>query len=292
MARRASWWQRQREGPLPGFVGVRSVLGQASVVQACRASALSGLFSGGVQLLDTHAEAALPLEEVLPDNEVYKTFCFLLAFFVVLHTSHAYQRLMHGAEMLHTVVGELTELTNLLFAFARTAKSGPGEVRDFKRSIVRLVSLLFAVSVAEVEEGDSEKGLGFKLIDVMGIDQEVMDRVHSSDNKPEAVCHITYSAIVDAISADTLTIPAPLLTRVFQEFGNAMIKFNEVRTFKAVPFPAPYVMSARCLLFIHAVLTPLYMAHWTWGPLQAAVPTDFHTGLHVPHSAPGCPRVR
>lgn len=251
-----------------------NALGQASVAKALRLSVLAGLFSFAVKQVDMRVDTGVTLEEVLPDNELYKTFAFLLGFFIVLHTSHAYQRLMHGAEMMHTVVGELTELTNLLFSFTRAAKSGPGEVCEFKRMVVRLVSLLFSVCATEVEEGDCEQGLGYKLIDVMGIDSLLMDKVHQSENKPEAVCHLTYGVIVDAISANTLTIPAPLLTRVFQEFGNAMIKFNEVRTFKAVPFPFPYVLSARFLMCIHFVLTPLYMAQWTYGSLQAAVATS------------------
>jgi predicted membrane chloride channel (bestrophin family) len=251
--------------------GVDNAFVQDCVVKALSVSILSGVISLIVKLVDQYADLAVSLDDVLPENEVYQSFSFLLGFFIVLQSSHAYQRLMHGGEILHIVVGELTELTNLLFSFTRTATSGPAAVREFKLLVLRLVSLLFCVSVTEVEEGHNKAGYSYKLIDLMGIDEGLLDKVYESDHQPEAVCHITYSVIVDGISSGTLTIAPPLLTRVFHDFSQAMIKIGEVRTFKDVPFPAPFVLSVRCLLFIQSVQTPLYMAHWTTGPGPAAV---------------------
>lgn len=247
--------------------------------QMCiRRSLLVALPCAVVAAVMEHADSQVGfLQSILPDDQTYSSFTFLLGFFLTFHTAHAYQRFWYGAQMIYTISGNFIDMTSLLLAFTRHS-DGLEELRsEFKVTLIRLASLLFAVSIEEVtghqneEDEISDDYISDKrAIDPRGLDQSMLERALSARHRPQVVCQMIQNLIVDQISNGVLSIPAPILTRAFQEQSNAMIQFHEVRSCSEVPFPFPFVIVSEVLLIVHWVVTPFFMGYWCPGIASAA----------------------
>ena len=81
-----------------------------------------------------------------------------------------------------------------------------------------------------------------------------------------------------------LTIPPPILTRVFQELDAAMSKYHQAEKFSKVPFPFPYVAALELFMVIHTLLTPLTLVNiipnLVWPPLLTFVFVFMLWSLH------------
>jgi predicted membrane chloride channel (bestrophin family) len=216
------------------------------------------------------------LQSFLPDDETYSSFTFLLGFFLTFHTAHAYQRFWYGAQMIYTISGNFIDMASLLLSFTRHSSGLDEQRAEFKVTLIRLASLLFAVSLEEVtghqnEDDISDDHISDKMaIDPRGLDQSMLDRALSARHRPQVVCQMIQNLVVDQISTGVLSIPPPILTRAFQEQSNAMIQFHEVRACSEVPFPFPFVIVAEVLLVVHWIVTPFFMGYWCPHPASAA----------------------
>jgi len=65
--------------------------------------------------------------------------------------------------------------------------------------------------------------------------------------------------IIERLNAGTLTIPAPILTRVFQELDGSVASYHAAEKLSQIPFPFPYAATIELILIIHAVITPMVM---------------------------------
>jgi len=87
--------------------------------------------------------------------------------------------------------------------------------------------------------------------------------------KVETICHMYQTLIAEAMSQGILKAPPPLLTRVYQELGNGVIKFQEAHKFNLAPYPFPYVAVADMLMLVHWLFTPFMIGLWTKGALSS-----------------------
>merc|ERR1712136_650160 len=69
--------------------------------------------------------------------------------------------------------------------------------------------------------------------------------------------------IVENMKTGVLNIPAPLLTVVFQKFGNGMHAYTEALRLVRVELPFPYTAATRILLVLLTSLTPYVFCSWT-----------------------------
>jgi len=251
----------------------RNMLRQPSLFRAMLVALPCAAMSACTKFMD-HNMGFNFLAGIMPEDATYSSFTFLVTFFVVFHTSHAYQRFSEGAKEMYGIMGNFVDMFSQLIAFTRASKGSKEQTTDFKRKLVRLSSLLFAASVGELEgaEGHST-AFKFKLIDPSGLGQDVLERVVDARHKPEVVCQMLQSLIVDGIQSGVLSIPAPILTRAFQELSSAMVSFHQVRSCKEVPFPFPFVAVSELLLGVHWVATPFFMSFWCQGASGAAAYT-------------------
>jgi len=83
------------------------------------------------------------------------------------------------------------------------------------------------------------------------------------NNRPEVVFQWVQGLIVSMIETEVLSVPAPLLTRVFQDLGNGMSKYHQGLKFPDVPVPFPYVAAAEMTLYMHTVITPIVSIQWS-----------------------------
>ena len=72
--------------------------------------------------------------------------------------------------------------------------------------------------------------MNWTLLDVQSLDRKTMIRSERAPRKPEVVFLWVQSLCVDAIKQGVLDIPAPLLTRSFQDLGTGMLNYHEAIT--------------------------------------------------------------
>jgi len=210
----------------------------------------------------------------MPDSNLYSTFTMLLGFLIVFHTSQAYQRYIAGCGLMYQMLGDFFDVASILMAFTRCSKAGEEAILQFQHTVGRLFSLLFMTALADlegVEEGHCRAAYESDLVDPLGIDQDTLLLIHRSHVQPETICQLIQALIVDAMDNGVLNVPAPLLTRSFQELGNGMIKFHEARKFVAAPYPFCYMAVTEMLLVVHWIFTPFMLGSWSDSAIGAGV---------------------
>jgi len=198
-------------------------------------------------------------------TDVYSTLTALLGFLVVFRTSQASSRFWEGCSLVHGMMGDFFDSTSTLMAFLRSSPADPTVVAEYQQVVVRLVSLLNAMILGELEgqESTAEQALEVELLDVQSFERESMEALNQCTNRPEVVFQWIQGTVVEMISTGVLSIPPPLATRIFQQLGSGMVKYHESLKFPDVPVPFPYVATAEVLLYFHTAVTPIMSVQWS-----------------------------
>lgn len=198
-------------------------------------------------------------------TDVYSTLTALLGFLVVFRTSQASSRFWEGCSLVHGMMGDFFDSTSTLMAFLRSSPADPTVVAEYQQVVVRLVSLLNAMILGELEgqESTAEQALEVELLDVQSFERESMEALNQCTNRPEVVFQWIQGTVVEMISTGVLNIPPPLATRIFQQLGSGMVKYHESLKFPDVPVPFPYVATAEVLLYFHTAVTPIMSVQWS-----------------------------
>jgi len=252
---------------------VRSAVSNRAFRFALAIALPCAFFAWGLKFLDIKYEMNL-LKSTMPDSNLYSTFTVLLGFLIVFHTSQAYQRYISGCGLLYQMLGDFFDVASILMAFTRCSKAGEEVILRFQHTVCRLFSLLFMTALADledVEDGQCKAAYEADLVDPLGIDPDTLLLIYRSHVQPETICQLIQSLIVDGMDNGVLSVPAPLLTRSFQELGNGMIKFHEARKFVAAPYPFCYMAVTEMLLAVHWIFTPFMLGSWTQDPFGAGL---------------------
>merc|ERR1712032_273008 len=134
---------------------------------------------------------------------------------------------------------------------------------------IRLFSLLHAAALGDIEDCYAESKhysqvLAFRmeLIDPEGISPESLRMIRDCDSKVELIFQWIQQLIVENIRTGVLSIPAPILSRSFQEIATGMVHFHEAMKISNVPFPFPYAQTCDALLMLHWIIVPFVVAQW------------------------------
>merc|ERR1712232_491206 len=100
---------------------------------------------------------------------------------------------------------------------------------------------------------------------------ESLERLKQSETKVELVYCWIQGVIVEAMKADVIAAPPPIMTRAWHELGSGMLRFHECLKIANVPLPFPQVQTTLLLLALHWGATPLMVCTWTMGPVVAGV---------------------
>jgi len=247
---------------------IQALLRQSAIRKSLLAALPCAVVAASLKYVDNNLQFDF-LQSIMPEDATYSSFTFLLGFFLCFHTSHAYQRFWYGAQTIYTISGNFIDMASLLLAFTRFSSQPEERKSKFKETLIVFASLLFAVSLAEVTGRENDiSDLG--AIDLSELDETLYSRVQAAKHRPQVVCQMVQSLIVNQISSGVLNIPPPILTRAFQEQSNAMIQFHEVCTCRQVPFPLPFVIVSEVLLIVHWIATPFFMGYWCQGFPSAA----------------------
>lgn len=237
-------------------------------------SAIAALLTLG--MARGHLEWMKHEESILKDNAAWGGFNFLVGFLIVFRTSQSYTRFCEGATSTRRMRAEWFDACSSLVSFTKHSRVDKERVGCFQNTLVRLFSMLHAAALGEIEDSfskdvDSVEAFNFELIDVDGIDPESLEAVRDSFTKVELIFQWIQQLIVENIDTGVLSIPAPILSRSFQEIANGMVAFHDSLKISCIPFPFPYAQVCDFILVLHWVIAPFVICQWVSEPQWAAV---------------------
>jgi len=144
------------------------------------------------------------------------------------------------------------------------------DLMRFKQTVSRLMSLLSALMLTHLEGRDTVNVNTFDILDMSSLDMSTIRSLATESMKTEIVIQWLKSFIVECMSSGILNIPAPILTRVFQELDVSISRYHAAERFSQVPFPFPYAATMDLILVVHAFVTPVVMINLftnTWLPI-------------------------
>merc|ERR1740123_288510 len=68
-----------------------------------------------------------------------------------------------------------------------------------------------------------------------------------------------------------LCVPAPVVSRAFQQLALGMTHFHAAMRVSRVPFPFPYAQTCDVLLIVYACMTPFITVTWITAPWWAFI---------------------
>lgn len=213
---------------------------------------------------------------IVEESSAWSGFTFLVGFLVVFRTRIAYDRFWDGCTATHLMRAEWFDACSAIIAFCKHTKAGEELVLSFQHVLVRLFIMLHAMALGEIEDSNSEEyeeilAFNMEVIDLDGIDEVSLLTLKDADAKVELVFQWIQQLIVENINTGVLSIPPPILSRVFQELANGMVAFHEAIQVSTIPFPFPYAQTCELLLLWHWLLTPFVMVQWVnsiwWAPI-------------------------
>eukprot|EP00930_Biecheleria_cincta_P067650 TRINITY_DN5438_c0_g1_i1.p1 TRINITY_DN5438_c0_g1~~TRINITY_DN5438_c0_g1_i1.p1 ORF type:complete len:396 (+),score=64.49 TRINITY_DN5438_c0_g1_i1:95-1282(+) len=213
------------------------------------------------------------LRDFIKDDAAFGCLTLLVVFISAFRITKAYNKFWDGCGYVYNINGDLFDAAADLVAFTRCAKASPKRVHDFHHLLIRLTSLLHALICADLDRGaqrtakDASKtapsAYSFELIDISAVDQQSLDSLLDTNNKVEMVFQWIQNIVVEGWNDGVFGVPAPIMSRAFEDMGSAMVHFHEAQKITEVPFPFPYMMALQILLIWHWMLTPLVTAQWS-----------------------------
>eukprot|EP00929_Paragymnodinium_shiwhaense_P113160 TRINITY_DN81416_c0_g1_i1.p1 TRINITY_DN81416_c0_g1~~TRINITY_DN81416_c0_g1_i1.p1 ORF type:complete len:571 (-),score=125.27 TRINITY_DN81416_c0_g1_i1:401-1996(-) len=203
-------------------------------------------------------------------------YSFALSFLLVFRTQNAYGRLWNGLSDIDSCKTFWMNAVTNSIAFCSAKKEKRFEVDKFQHTLVRLVSMMYMTAT---ESCMDEHGIEFEVLSFEGLDRcQVAWLADKGEDKCDIILSWVYRLVVEAQTAGVITIPPPILGRVFQDFGSGMASVHSGQRLKKMPFPFPYAQLISILLQIHVLLTCLVSGLTFTNPAAAAVAT-FMTAL-------------
>eukprot|EP00747_Dinoflagellata_sp_TGD_P058141 gnl/TRDRNA2_/TRDRNA2_150986_c0_seq2.p1 gnl/TRDRNA2_/TRDRNA2_150986_c0~~gnl/TRDRNA2_/TRDRNA2_150986_c0_seq2.p1 ORF type:complete len:377 (-),score=55.87 gnl/TRDRNA2_/TRDRNA2_150986_c0_seq2:234-1280(-) len=228
----------------------------------------------------------------------YAGFASLLGFLLVFRTSQSYSRYWEGCTLTTQMMGDWFGAASALVAFTCGPKTDKSSVDKLRYMIVHLFATLFAIALAELQKVDSSEEIHAEA-HVTGLDALSINYLKKAEWKVELVVHWIQRIIIANVETKALTIPppilsrsfqelsngmvkyydckkisemdfpAPILSRSFQELSNGMVKYYDCKKISEMDFPAPYDSAMELLQWMHWLVSPWVICHWTKTPTMA-----------------------
>jgi len=185
-----------------------------------------------------------------------------IGFLIMFRTRQAYARFWEGTGLLHQMRGEWFDTASNCITFSITARpSRPEAVMAFRHTMIRIMSLCHGSALEEI----SGKGVELESIDTFGLDDGTLKHLQECHdeygfNKVEVMLHLLQSLITTAYHEKVLSIPAPILSRVFQTISRGFVNLLNAKKIQDTKFPFPYAQLIAFLLLVLAIMTPVMMS--------------------------------
>eukprot|EP00929_Paragymnodinium_shiwhaense_P087334 TRINITY_DN47551_c0_g1_i1.p1 TRINITY_DN47551_c0_g1~~TRINITY_DN47551_c0_g1_i1.p1 ORF type:complete len:539 (+),score=86.88 TRINITY_DN47551_c0_g1_i1:175-1791(+) len=191
-------------------------------------------------------------------NAISAVIVILLGF----RTRQALGRFWEGTGLLHQMRGEWFDTTSCLIAFSRDSlvtKGKEKEVREFRHTLVRLMSLMHASALDEISAvPDSNR---YEVLNIQGLDDETLVFLRECRlcgfNRVEALQHMLQVLVTHNHMTGLLNIPPPILSRIYQTLSRGLVNQLNAKKIKDTMFPFPYSQMILVLLIVHTFFTPI-----------------------------------
>jgi len=190
-------------------------------------------------------------------SDVLKTFTFAMGFALVMRTQKAYTRWWEGGTLLEQVRGEWFNAVSNLMAFCNPDPKRQAEVERLQHQMVRLFSLLYGNALLQVSTMSNNE---LDYIDIEGFEAADIDHMRSSPDTCELVLQWIQRIIVDASASELIKIAPPILSRVYNQLGNGIVRLNNARKIRDFPVPFPLAQMVTFMLLIHWMTTVVICA--------------------------------
>eukprot|EP00403_Amphidinium_massartii_P028091 CAMPEP_0178399710 /NCGR_PEP_ID=MMETSP0689_2-20121128/15417_1 /TAXON_ID=160604 /ORGANISM="Amphidinium massartii, Strain CS-259" /LENGTH=539 /DNA_ID=CAMNT_0020020489 /DNA_START=52 /DNA_END=1672 /DNA_ORIENTATION=+ len=203
--------------------------------------------------------------ELLEDQAPWSSFSTVVGFLIVFRTSQSYARFWDGATATHAMRADWLEACRSAVAFCEYSSASPELLKDFKSMVVRLFSMLHALALAEIEDCTSDdprdvQGFNLELFDAGSLDEESLKAIKLSDSKVELVMQWILGYIIEQMeTGGVLSIPAPVLSRLFHELASGYLRLQSALVISTIPFPFPYAQACDCVLVIYSLALPVFI---------------------------------
>lgn len=224
-------------------------------------------------------DAALGLPEFQSKAPFWSASTATLAFLLGFRTNLAWRRFWEGTSLLHQMRGEWFDSVSCCVTFSRGAvASKPAEVSNFRHTLVRLMSLCHGSALEEI----SGESASFDTIDPFGLDNTTLKHIKACKfdykfNRVEVLLHMTQTVITKALADGVITIPPPILSRVYQTLSRGFVNLLNAKKIADTRFPFPWAQLMVILLALHALITPCVFASAMrskfWAPLFTWIST-------------------
>lgn len=227
-----------------------------------------GLNVGLIRAEDIIEASGLPT--ISDEGTVAKpaTWLALIACLILLldfRQMQALARFWEGTSLLHQMRGEWFDSVSCLVTFAMlAAESKPAEVKAFRHTIVRLMSLCHSSALEEIADM-AEGGPGIARLDFEGLDPVTTSNLRMLKekygfNRVEMVLKTIYTTMTKALEDGVLKIPPPILTRVYQTISRGFVCILNAKKITDTRFPFPYAHLIAAMLLILEIVIPCLMS--------------------------------
>lgn len=214
---------------------------------------------------------------------IWSSFTFVLGFLIVFRSNQAYSRFWESVTLFQQTSGEWTSALSNLLSFCRLDEEVNFEVLKFQQYLIKLLSLLHCSALQTMCELDDDS---LEILSLTGIEEKSLRHLKNSPDRAETVLLWIEKLIIDANNRNLFEVPAPILSRAFQELSQGMVGVNDVRKIRMVPFPFPYSQYLSLMLVCHWMLTPVMASqlvvkpYWA-GVIVFVVSTSFWTLFYI-----------
>jgi len=120
--------------------------------------------------------------------------------------------------------------------------------------------MMFSAALQEVTEAEDDMYQEFSTLGDDGLGRSSLTFLSESQEKVEIIASWIQRLIVMNADKKVIPIPAPILSRVFQELSNGMVDMHAAQKISRVPFPFPYSQIISVLLLVHFLSSPVIAA--------------------------------
>ncbi|CAE7725293.1 unnamed protein product [Symbiodinium microadriaticum] len=216
-------------------------------------------------------------------DQIWSKFTFVLGFLIVFRSNQAYSRFWESVTLFHQISGEWMSAFSNLLSFCSADPQKQAAVVEFRQYLIRLMSLLHCNALQTLCELDDDR---LEVVDLGGINRTSLLHLKGSPDRCETVLLWLERFIIEADKSKTLDVPAPILSRAFQELSRGMVGVTNVRKIRDVPFPFPYSQFLSFILVVHWLVTPIVASQiilkpWWAGIMVFSVVTSYWTLYYI-----------
>ena len=216
-------------------------------------------------------------------DQIWSKFTFVLGFLIVFRSNQAYSRFWESVTLFHQISGEWMSAFSNILSFCSADPQKQTAVLQFRQYLIRLMSLLHCNALQTLCELDDDR---LEVVDLGGICRTSLLHLKGSPDRCETVLLWLERFIIEADKAKTLDVPAPILSRAFQELSRGMVGVTNVRKIRDVPFPFPYSQFLSFILVVHWLITPIVASQiilqpWWAGIMVFSVVTSYWTLYYI-----------